>query len=232
MADDKTTGASGAAQEDLTKNLKEEMNRKFEGVQKNMNSLQQTNQQLLAELQKMSKQAVSQAATHTTKKIDQIWYDNPEEAKNQIKEETKREIMADIQASNATQNKTNSTLNALVIEFPELADSDNDLTKLAVKIYNEMPDDDKTSPIAYKAAVKEAALEMGIKPRSKRTDQENDDFSLKGSGGSQSRNRGNRRGTLDPAVAEFAKLVGVDAGDSKVKERLIRSQNRNWKKWE
>lgn len=239
MADANQNTPAGEQNADPLKNVKSEFDRKIGNVDQKLDQTNKTLAGLVSQLQQIAK--TTPAATSTKpaptiqKEIEDNWYDNPAKAVNLIKEETKNELRKEFVDANAIQQKTTNTLNTLVKDFPELADQDHEFTKRAVQIYAEMPEDEKTSPAAYKAAVREAALEMGVKPRSKRTEEEMDDFSLRSGGNYSSRNEGGarRRNTLDPAVAAFAKLVGINPDDAKTKERLINNHGRKrWDRWE
>lgn len=230
---------SGEQAPDPLKNVKSEFDRKIGNVDQKLDQTNKTLAGLVTQLQQMAKTTAPAQSTKPAptvqKEIEDNWYDNPGKVAQLIKEEAKTELRQEITAANAIQQKTTNTLNSLVRDFPELSDQDNEFTKRAIAIYAEMPEDEKASPAAYKAAVREAALEMGVKPRSKRTEEELDDFSLRSGGNYSSRSEGSarRRNTLDPAVAAFAKLVGVDAEDPKTKERLINNHGRKrWDRWE
>lgn len=235
MADTTNPGSGAAGNEngDQIKNVKEEMNRKLGNMETKVSTLEQTNRQLLAQLQ-----AMAPAAPAAPKKnIQDVWFDKPDEAAARIKAEAKQEIREEFANLNAQQQKQNVTLNALVAEFPELSDPQHELTKKAVEIYSAMPEDEKVSPAAYKAAVREAALEFNVKPRSKRGDDYEDFSGLRGGSSGQNSQRSNgdrqRRGGLDPQTVEFAKLVGVNTDDPKVAERLKQNHGRKrYDRWE
>lgn len=224
---------------DPLKNVKSEFDRKIGNVDQKLDQTNKTLAGLVTQLQAIAKTATPTKApsegNSIQKEIENSWYDNPSKAVHLIKEETKNELRKEIVDANVIQQKTTNTLNTLIRDFPELADQENEFTKRAVQLYSELPEDEKTSPAAYKAAVREAALEMGIKPRSKRSDEELDDFSLRGGGNfsGRSENNARKRNTLNPSVADFARLVGINPEDPKTKERLMSNHGRKrWDKWE
>lgn len=237
MAEANPPATGGDQTPDPLKNVKAEFDRKLGNVNQQLEQTNKTLSGLVGQLQAMAKPAAAQQKPAPTidKEIEDSWYDSPAKAASLIAERAKNEIRQELQSAGAIQQKTTNTLNALVSEFPELSDQEHEFTKRAIAIYSEMPEDEKSSPASYKAAVREAALEMGVKPRSKRTE-DDDNFSLRSGGNYSSRGDGGnarRRNTLDPAVADFARMVGVNPDDPKVKERLISNHGRKtWDRWE
>jgi hypothetical protein len=228
MSDQDNGSSTSESGESLT-NVKAEFSRKLSNIEQKYSNLESTNAQLLATLQAMS---APKAAP--TSKLEDVWFDKPSEAAARIKNEAKNEALQEIRSEQAAAARNNQTLSQLVSEFPELSDGNHDLTKKAVEIYSAMSPEDKTSPLAYKAAVREAASELAIMPKSKR--REDDDFSISGGGSSSVRgeSRPSRQGGgIDKATEEFARLVGVDIDDPKVKERIKSKHNRRtYNKWE
>lgn len=225
---DNQSGVEGG--ESLT-NVKAEFSRKLSNIEAKYAAVESTNAQLMATLKSM---AEPKSAPVAQSKLEDVWFDKPNEAASRIKQEAKAEVMQEINAQNSRIAKQNDTLSQLVAEFPELSDGNHDLTKKAVEIYANMSSEDKTSPLAYKAAVREAASDLSIMPKSKRK-YEDDDYSISGGGSSSVRSERPRsdRGGIDKATEEFARLVGVDIDDPKVKERIKSKHNRRtYNKWE
>ena len=215
MPDDKKVTDSGA--EDPIKNLKAEFGRK-------MDSFEQTQQALLAQLEKMNKPAPATKPTKKESNLDSVWFDKPEAAAEEIVSRAEARIDKKIADNAAITIKQQNVMAELVGAFPELSQGNHELTQAAVRVYNAMSDDEKQSPIAYKAAVKEAALDLGYKPMSKRTEEEQE-FSLRG--GSRSRSSDSRKSEkLSPETEEFARLMGVDVDKKEVRERLINKHGR------
>ena len=220
MSDDVKKPETGST--DSLENMKAEFNRK-------LSNMEQANQVLRNQLSTMLK-AAAPAAAPKTENLEDVWFDKPEVAAAKIEQRVLEKVNA---AAQSTQ-RTNSTIAKLTQDFPELMDDQSDLTKKAVEIYSSFTDDEKSSPVAYRAAVKEAALELGVKPKSqRREEQEEDDFSFSGSGAGRARTEGraSRRDTVDPRTIEFAKMVGLDVSDPKVKENLKSHQKRSWRNY-
>lgn len=221
MADETKGAAAGA--EDPIKNLKEEFNRKLGNFDQKMSSLEQTNQALLAQLKSMAPAQPKPTKKENT--LDQVWFDKPEEAAAEIVSRATASINKSLDERAAHAAKQQTTMAELVGDFPELANKSHDLTVAAVKIYDAMSDEDKRSPLSYKAAVKEAALDLGIKPMRKRSEEEQD-FSLRGGSRSDSPSRKRGPEKLSAETEEFARIMGVDVDDPKVKERLVNKHGR------
>lgn len=224
MSDEnKGAPAAPAKTEDLG-NIKAEFNRK-------LSNLEASNAQLQQQLASML-QATKPAATTTTAKLEDVWFDKPEQAAARIKAEAKDEMRAEIQAQNQAAAKTNATIGALMQDFPELNDANNELTRKAVEIYGSFSAEDKSSPVAYRAAVREAAMELGIKPASKRkTETDDETFSL-GGNSAPAPKAAIGKGKVDAATLEFARIMGLDTSNPKVKENLTKRAGRNFGRYE
>jgi F0F1-type ATP synthase membrane subunit b/b' len=220
----KPTEGEGTTPDPIS-NMKAEFNRKLSSQEQAINQLLESQKALVAQLQQTAKPAT----TVETDDIGDLWYSKPEVAAEKIKEKAKAEIRKEFQAEQQVTNQRNSVLSQLVSEYPELNNNNADLTKKAVEIYSQLPEDEKSRPMAYRLAVKEAAAELGVKPLSKRENQE-DYFSVGGASGMPNTGTSSRRSKdeLDAATAAFAQIMGVDP--EKVKNR---AKNRNsWNRYE
>jgi hypothetical protein len=231
MADTVTEKSTDPGATDPIKNVKAEFDRKMGNFEGKLSSLEQTNAALLSQLK-----AMAPIPTKTEKKepkLKDIWYDDPEAAAKAIKEEAKAELRKEFQGANQQQQRQTATLNSLVTDFPELQDTSHEFTKRAVELYTALPEEEKGSPAAYKAAVREAALEMGVKPMSKRDDNYVDQFTgISGGSSTANRPRQNKRSAqLDPATLSFAEAVGLDITDTKVKDRLLKHAQRDFRRY-
>lgn len=214
-----TENESTPPAEDPIKNLKAEMNRKLEN----------TNAQLQALLAAINTQNKPAAAPEVAAKKVSV-FDDEDAYAARIKAETAAEIKREFAIQQAQQTKQAQTINQLVADFPELTQQDHALTKRAVEIYNSLSDDEKQSPIAYKAAVKEAALELDLKPKSKRqaSSKENDTFAL----------GGNTAGTKRPAPTSEVDKVRESLAEAfglkvtpELKERLKQHAKKDFKRF-
>lgn len=216
-------GAQSAAPADEIKNLKSEMNRKIDNLSK-------TNEQLLAQLNNMAKsfQPPKKPETPQQNKKASVFEDEDAFA-NSIKEQAKAELREEINKANQLTSKQQQTIATLVKDFPELNDGDSDLAKRAIEIFNSMPEDERVSPVAYKAAVKEAALDLDIRPKSKRKSSEgesDDSFTLGSRSSERPRESGPKK--VDRRTALFAEALGVDV--KKVEQRI--QKRKSFTSWE
>lgn len=221
MAED--TKGTNPGSEDPIKNIKGEFDRKLGNMEQKMSTLQQTNEQLLAQLKSMS---APKPAPKVDSKLDTVWFDKPEEAAEEIVSRAERRIEEKFAKHAEANARQQSTLANLVSEFPELNSSGHELTKKAIEIYSSLSDEEKRSPIAYKAAVKEAALDLGYKPMAKRSEEEQD-FALRGTPSYGNERRATKSNKIDPQVAEFAALLGLDLEKNpEAKKRIVAKHNR------
>jgi hypothetical protein len=158
--------------------------------------------------------------------LDTLMISEPAKAAKIIEERAEARIMNKL---NQNQKVTNS-VNQIVSDYPELADQNSDLYKKAVEIYSTLDEAERTSPVAYKYAVKEAAEALGVKPKSKRP-QVDEDFDPPSYGQGQRRRR-QRDASLSDATVEFAQRMGLNPKkDEALKKRLEQHSQRNWRKW-
>lgn len=208
---------SPSAQPDEFKNFKAEMGRK-------LGNLEQTNAELLATLKSLT---AKPAPSSPEKKVSV--FEDEEAYGQRIAAEAEARIEKKLAAQNAQTQKQQAVLASLVAEFPELNQADSDLAKRAVEIYNGLPEDERTSPMSYKVAVKDAALELGVKPKSKRNKGGDDDFTLSSS---KSAGRPPKKGEVDPVIEDLASAFGVKL-DAAAKERIVNRHGRKtYSSWE
>lgn len=166
--------------------------------------------------------------------LEVLAYKDPKAYARKIQEQAERRADALVNARLNAQQQTNAVLTQLTSDYPELADSNSELTKKAVEIYNSLSPAEKQSPTAYKVAVRDAAAEVGLLPKSKRKSSSGDDFSFGGgSAGSGNRSESRKADKLSNETLAFAEALGMDIKDKKVVERLqSRAQRKNWNRYE
>lgn len=201
------------------KNLKAEMDRKLANVDN-------TNKQLLATVQQLTQKLTTKAPppTEKTKTIKDVWYDEPELAEAMLLDKADKRFAEKVAAANAQQLKTQKIMQSLYKDFPELQDTTDPLTVKAIELFDKFSDEEKQHPMAYKLAVKEAAEELELKPKSKRSkEDENDSFSLSQTSAKGGREEGSstkKGGKLDARTVEFAKKLGLNTDDQKTLDSL------------
>lgn len=219
MSDEIKTGG-----EDPIQQVKGEFTRKLSNTEAQITELKKANEAMLAQLKKLT--TPPPAPKTESEDVEDILYRDPKRYTEIVERRAEERVMSKLRAEQAVQQKQSTVLSSLINEFPELSNNDHELTKKAIELYNNLPDDDKTSPMAYRLAVKEAAMELGVKPRSKRA--EDDSYSFGGSSGGTSSRK--KKETLDSSTLDFAKIMGLDTSDPKVKERLAARAARDWKR--
>lgn len=217
---DITGGATELA--DPTKNLKAEFNRKFDNISTELAEQRKLNEAMLA---KLTAQTPTPAKAEREPDLSELMYSDPARYSQIIEDRAANRIQNRLDG----QQRQANAINAIMQQYPEAADREHPLTKKAVEIYNALPANEQSSPTAYRAAVAEAAQELGIKPASKRPV---DDEPSMGPGRPSSSGRRQAKETLDPGTAEFARIMGLNVDDPKVKERLIKRSQRNWNKYQ
>lgn len=210
--------------------LQAEMNRKTEKL---MNENQKLAQRM-EELMGMLAPKQSAAAAPQEDDLETLVYKDPKAYAAKVRAEAAKEAQRAVSESLNQQQQSNAILAQLTNEYPELSDSNSELTQKAVEAYKAMSAAERSSPIAYKTAVRDAAADLGILPKNKRK-QSSDDFTMSGQSSGEGR-RGapsKEQQAIDNKTAEFAKLLGLDPSDKKVAERLKqRNQRKNWSRWE
>lgn len=223
-----TPDADGAtpAADDPIKNLKGEFGRKFGNLEEQTKHLSSQIQQIVNALNKPT----SSPASTPEKKVSV--FDDEEAYARSIEERAEARITAKLAEQEAIKAKYATVSTQLVTEFPELNDAKSPLMGRAQEIYLSLPEEERRHHLAMKAAVTEAAAELGMKPKSKRTASEGDDFTL---GGSSQASRPSKKSSdeLNPATVKLAELMGLDVNDPKVMDRLKqRAKRKNWSKYE
>jgi hypothetical protein len=210
--------------QDPIKNLKAEIDRKLGNADSRMAELQKTNEALISKLNELTKPTQAQKPAEPS--MSDLLYSDPEKYAQLIQERAEQRAVERISRQQDKIAKVNGVIGQLAAEYPELSDSNHALTKKAVEIYNSLPEEEKQTSLAYKMAVREAAEELSVKPKSKRPVDDEPSF---GSSGSRS---GRRSQKLDSGTEQLARIFGIDTSDEKVKSRLLAKQNRNWTKFE
>jgi hypothetical protein len=197
------TPSPAALTEDRFKNYQSEMERK----------LANQNAQIQALLSSINqpKQSVEPG-----KKVSV--FDDENEYARQIEERAAAKIEAKLAAERAHQQKNQQIINSIVMEYPEANDLSSPLYNKAQEVYASLSDEEKLLPISMKMAVTSAAAELGIKPKSKRSNQSpSDSFSM---GSSPKSSGSQKKSDLDANTEAFAQLMGLNTSDPKVRDRL------------
>lgn len=221
QVDQSTEAGASTPAADPIKNLKAEMDRK-------LGNLETTSSQLLAMMQKMQTPAPKHVAPLSSPKFGDLIFDKPEEAAQLIKNQARDEIKAELAEQNKVYTRQQSTIQKLANDYPELTSNDHELTVKAVEYYNALPADEQSHPLAYQSAVKEAAIELGLKPARLRK-KDSDDFVMGGDGQRVSRGQAKQE---DAYLGQLSEAFGIKL-DDKVKERIkSKHGRRSYTNWE
>lgn len=213
---------------DEFKNLKAEFNRKIDKVN---DELKKSNQQLMEQLQSMlaPKPPKQHEAAPADDELEELLYKNPKLYTQKIEERAEKRLEDKLNKRDAENQRLSTAITAMYQEFPELNKTDGELYKLAISKQTEMAKEYGNSVATMKAAVAEAALELGVKPMSKRERSE-DDFTVDGRGSESEapvRKRG-KKDELPPNTALWAEALGADL--ERVKAR--HNKRKNYTKYE
>ena len=215
-------------QQDDLRNLKAEMQRKTSNLDDKLAQLNQKLQQL-----DLLGNNVQMQQPKQDNRPDPIMEPEAYEAYMERKLEAKMSQRLE------AQQRQQADIAGLVNNFPELQDSNSELTQQAISIYNNLSPQEKQAPGAYKLAVQSAALELGILPKNKRQTAQNersardesDDIGARTSNTSRPPQKGGKT-KIDDATLAFAQALGKDINDSKYLERLQKSASRDtWGKF-
>jgi hypothetical protein len=191
-------------------NLKSEFSRKQENTDKSLKALQASQEQMLAHLKTLN----SPKQTQSQEKLSELLYSNPEEYTSRVQQEAERMVEEKLNRRQAEQSRFQTVTNQLYADYPELQDVNHDLTKRANEIFSQLDESEKSSPLALRTAVREAAAEAGLKPKSKRSVDTNESFSTSSTSSKSTKSSKNE---LNDATATWAAILGVDP--AKVAER-------------
>jgi hypothetical protein len=224
--------AAAAPPERTVQSYFAETTRKLEQQRQEQMALSQKLEQALQALNRP--QASNQPASLTEEQIADLAYKDPAAYARIVKSQAKEEAAQMIDQRLNQQQATQSTMAALINDYPELSDQTSDLSRKAVEIYNSLDPSIRSNPVAYRTAVREAAAEVGVLPKSKRQARGDDgSFSLgaSSSGSSGSQRAAAKKEEVDQRTLEFAERVGMNIRDPKKVEALKSRAKRNYGKW-
>lgn len=220
------TSVDSNTSEDPIKQLKGEFSRKTDKLADSLTKMQQSNEQLANMLNQLMQPKSAQAAPKA-EDLASIMYSDPNRYAQIIKEQTKNELREESARMSQSQNATQSTIAQLARDYPELNDTDSDLTRKSVEFLNKYSPEERNTPMAYRLAVKEAAEALEVKVKSKRPVE---DFggSTNQYGSSRSRVKADKLTPETEFMAEaLGKNSGIDFSDPKVKARMLERQKRD-----
>lgn len=239
---DNNSGATGVADGSAPRTVESihaEMARKTEKLASENAALSQKLDQALAIM--ANQQRAGQQPTASTsladisdEKLEELSYKDPKLYAKAVEAKAEKKASAMIDQRLYAQDQSNRVMGQLIGDYPELNDQSSDLSRKAVELYNQLPAHIKADPIAYKTAVRDAAADLGMLPKSKRTKTDDGSYTASGtqSTGQRSTSQQQKQKVSD-ATLEFAERIGVNIKDPKVVERLTkRAERKNWGRFE
>jgi len=219
--------------DDPLKNVKAEFDRKLSNVEGKLDSMTQAQQATMEALQQLVSQGQVKPAEvdSTSDELGQMIVNDPKAAVNKITQTITKQVTDRVMQENQANNSKSQELARIIQDFPELGDKDSAMTKRTVEIYSRMPKNERDNPAAYRAATLEAAMELGLKPRSKRGS--SDDYQMGAGNPSDEGRRESKASSKDfETTLAFAAAMGMDVSDEKVVKRLKQHSKRQFNRWE
>lgn len=169
--------------------------------------------------------------TPQKKPLGELIYEDPEAALGELASSVKSEVVREVTKTLSTVERNRALHDKLMSDYPELQDPTNPLTVKANEYFGSLSEEERSDPRSLKAAVLEAAVEMGLAPQPKRKKivAEGDDSFTLSSG--QPRTAPKKKGDVTDSTLEFAALVGLDVSKKEVVDRLKERSKRDFKKY-
>ncbi len=228
MEDDTgTPAATGETPPDPLTNFKAEQSRKYDNINQQLQSLTAANAVLVEKLTQLAPPAARR--TEASEDLSSIMYSDPAKYAQIIEDRAESRIMEKLSAKDQAQGRLNSVMAELHTDFPELNDPNNDLTKKAGEIFARLSDEEKKSSLALKLAVKDAATELGVKPKRMRPNEDFMDGGTSSSGAGRERKKNDK---IDPITEFWGEELGLDMKDPAVRARLQARSERKWEKYQ
>jgi hypothetical protein len=217
---DENKGGGAQGQPDDLKNLKAEFQRKHENALAEQAAIKQQLQALLQTQQKPEPK---------TEEIDP--YD-PDKYIAAIETRVEKKLQAEREAENRArqlEQRRQQAIVGLIQDYPELQDPTSDLVKETQAILSQLPPEEQSTSVAYKAAILEAAKNKGVQPRSKRSSGD-DSFQMGGSRGESGSKKSKEE--FRPKVEAWMELLkehtNVDFNKPEVRARVKARQDRRF----
>ena len=244
MADDQNSNEKPP--EDKYLNLKSEMSRKTANLEQMLaaqNAKSEALMQAVIQMQQAKAKAKQDIST-SDDEIDDIGVDPIDDPKKFAKRVEQRATQKAVQYAEQraqeqarSQSEQQGALLTLASDYPELNDIGSDLYKQALELSRQMPDSYRNSAVGLKAAVREAAANLGVLPvskRSKKDEQDDDSFNVDSSSSRGGKKRSNKdaEGEVPQDTLAWAELLGRPINDPKYIERLKKAtQRKDWKRF-
>lgn len=238
--DTPNTVDDSSVQDDTIKNLKAEMARKLENINKANEQLTQQNQILSQKLEQVVDQISVKEKLAQEEDLEDLRYTDPDAYIEKKLADVDKKVEEKVNTVTQTQQRQQQVLTNLANDYPEINDENSELYKTAISMANNYNADFVSTPEGMELLVNKAASKLGLLPSSKRADKQEqteevdmDEFIGGGSSGSGKKPPKKKSSELDPKTIVAAKLMGLDTDDPKVIESLKkRSGRKNYNRWE
>jgi len=217
-------GAGAPPADDRLKNLQSEFSRKTENLENNLKTISQQLEQLA---RATVKEPAQQDASHA---LNEAHLTDPVRYAQIIRDQALSDMRREQEAVSRVQAKNQVTISNILNEFPEASQVGHKLYDKVQELFTKMPEEERNNSANWKATVLEAALDLGVKPRSKRTPTETDDFVM-GSRSSGSPERTGKKDELDQRTVDFARLMGLPVDKPETMEKLKSYSNRDYRRY-
>lgn len=212
--------AASSQPDEVFKQIKGEMNRKFDKHSETLAQIQATQKALAEALERFApKQAPTQSPSGVDEDLEKVMYTDPAKYTQIIEERAVQKALERVRAENQTQSSVQGTIANLANEYPELADQESELTKATVEILKGVSEAEKTNPRTYEYAVMKAATQLDVKPRAKRAKVEEDGLAAPSYNSPSNRSQKRSADKIISQNKDFGKAVGVNLDDPKVAEK-------------
>lgn len=207
-----------------------EFSKKFASTEDKINSLYESQQQIINALNNLYSKPSNQKENNVSynneeedAELSNLLLTNPAKALKIIEKRAAEKAKMEIEGSISSKEKRSQILNGLIQKYPELSNTNSDLTQLATKIYASYDESDRNSSLAYRTAVEDAAERLGIQPKNSKIQQNQDP----GDGQVLSSSRTQENSSKYPKkpskdMLEVAKMMGYDINN---KEHINRITN-------
>lgn len=223
-------GAPEGQADDKYKNLKAEMDRKLDNITQQLSQSNQSVQAMMEQaLAQLSQRSQQPAANAPTRKLSDLILEDPDAAEREIENRINTRVNQAVNQVTESSSKTNNAIVQLQNDYPELRDTNSELSQKAIAIYNNLPKHLVGTPEGTRYAIREAAAELAVIPASKRKKSADagDDFVAAGNTGSGSRKPSKKEAEASEGTLALLKLMGKDPNDPKVKKHLEQAVKRD-----
>lgn len=210
---------------DPIRQLKGEFNRKNDKLSSQLEAMARSQEMLLSQIQSLTAPKPTPVAKDDFSKK---FYSDPEATAAIIEERAERRVMDRL----AAQNRTQSVVQSLTHEYPELADPNAEITKRAAAILATYSPQEQQDPRSFEIAVYKAATETAVKPRSKRDPDEFMGPSYGNPYGAPRKREKSEKQILSEMEPLAQALMGDLYNDPATQKRLVERTKRNFKQQE